>query len=329
MTARMYGYLQLSLVGTGKALAEQQIEAFAASRGGVVDRCFYELAPRVGVLWSLLEAVDRRSSEPVAPALAEVAHRQGISLDRLLDSPPSTAAFWAAVAELDRVGGGYIITLSPEHLDGLGAPRSILLDRISRTHPSIEILYATAITEPARPDERLASNRREVVSSSSGVVGEFHVAALGCAVEVASLTVHMDLSRAGLVDMVDHVDALLREIIGSAVAFDAQTVPETTNQLSIRLVRDHQRLRVLVHETREHAREPISHTVEALCGLTGRAVRTRSASGGTITCCELPLEDYGGPVERVRSDLPGEDPHDHAPALRGRSLPGSSVGRRS
>ena len=138
------------------------------------------------------------------------------------------------------------------------------------------------------------------------MVCRFRVAALGCAVEVAALNAHIGLTRAGLGDMVDRVDALLREIIGSAVAFDAEAAPEVANQLTVELNRDPETLRVLTHETRDHAGEPVSGTIARLCDLppAGRVTRTRSATGGTLTCCELPLRLYDQPDEFRRADSP-------------------------
>ncbi len=306
MTALTFGYLQQSLVGTHRAEVVQHIEAFATRHGRAVDKIACEPSAPAEVLRSLLKALDRRSSGRALPTLGELARRQGADLDRLLDYRPAMTVFWSLVAELDRAGGGYILTPSPRHLDGLGSSRSVLLQRISQTHPAITVVY----TDPApdQPDERPPEHLDE---ARSGVVCRFRVAALGCAVEVAVLNAHIGLTRAGLGDMVDRVDALLREIVGSAVAFDAETIPEVANQLTVELTRDPDTLRVLTHETRDHAGEPVSGTIARLCDLppAGRVTRTRSATGGTLTCCELPLRLYDQPDEFRRADTPPrEDP---------------------
>ncbi|WP_433759569.1 hypothetical protein [Nocardia sp. CA-135398] len=314
MTTLTFGYLQLSLVGARRAEVEQHIEAFAARHGRAVDKIAYEPTPPIALLRSLLEVLNRQSGGRTLPTLAELARRQGIELDRLLNSRPATAVFWSLVAELDRVGGGYILTPSPRHLDGLGSSRSALLHRISQTHPAITVVY----TDPApdQPDERPSEHLDE---ARSGVVCQFRVAALGCAVEVAALNAHIGLTRAGLGDMVDQVDALLREIIGSAVAFDSETAPEVANQLTVEVMRDPETLRVLAHETRDHADEPVSATVARLCDLPpgGRVTRTRSATGGTLTCCELPLRLHDQLDEFRRAESP---PHGSpTPALGARA----------
>lgn len=295
MTAPTFGYLQLSLVGTRRTEVVEHIEAFAARHGRVVDKIACEPSPSVAVLRSLLEALDRRSGGRALPTLAELAGRQGVELDRLLDYRPATTVFWSLVAELDRVGGGYILTPSPRHLDGLGPSRSVLLHRISQTHPAITVVY----TDPA-PDQPPPYMEQD----HSGVVCQFRVAALGCAVEVATLNAHIGLTRAGLGDMVDQVEALLREIVGNAVEFDAETVSEAPNQLTAELVRGPETLRVLTHETRDHAHEPVSDPIHQLCDrpLGGHATRTRPATGGTLTCCELPLRLYDQPDELPQAD---------------------------
>ncbi|WP_433195829.1 hypothetical protein ACQP1G_42485 [Nocardia sp. CA-107356] len=301
MTTPTFGYLQMSLVGARRAEVEQHIEALAARSRRMVDKIACEPSAPVEVLGSLLKALDRRSGGRTLPTLAELARSQGVELDRLLSSRPATAVFWSLVAELDRAGGGYILTPSPRHLDGLGSSRSALLHRLSQTHPAIIVVY----TDPApdQPDERPPEPLDE---ARSGVVCQFRVAALGCAVEVAALNAHIGLARAGLGDMVDQVDALLREIIGSAVAFDSETAPEVANQLTVELVRDPETLRVVTHETRDHAGEPVSDAIARLCDRScgGRAIRTRTATGGTLTCCELPLRLYDQPDEFRRTDSP-------------------------
>ncbi|WP_062993821.1 ATP:cob(I)alamin adenosyltransferase [Nocardia anaemiae] len=303
MTALTFGYLQQSLVGARRTEVVEHIEAFAARHGRVVDKIACEPSPSVAVLRSLLEALDRRSGGRALPMLAELARRQGVELDRLLDYRPSTTVFWSLVAELDRAGGGYILTPSPRHLDGLGSSRSVLLHRISQTHPAITVVY----TDPA-PDQPPAY----LDQNHSGVVCQFRVAALGCAVEVATLNAHIGLARAGLGDMVDQVEALLREIIGSAVEFDAETVSEEPNQLTVELVRGPETLRVLTHETRDHAYEPVSDHIHQLCDwpLVGRATRTRLPTGGTLTCCELPLRLYDQPDELPQVDSSGHSDSD-------------------
>ncbi|WP_433521567.1 hypothetical protein ACQPZ2_30220 [Nocardia pseudovaccinii] len=308
MTAPTFGYLQLSLVGTHRADAVRHIEAFAARHGRVVDKIACEPSAPVEVLRSLLEALDRRSGGRALRTLAELARRQGASLDRLLDTRPATTVFWSLIAELDRAGGGYILTPSPRHLDGLGSSRSVLLQRLSQTHPAITIVY----TDPA-PEQLPEPAPGQLDEARSGMVCQFRVAALGCAVEVAALNVHIGLTRAGLGDMVDQVEALLREIIGSAVEFDAKTAPQETNQLTVELVRDPETLRVLTHETHDHAHELISDAIHRLCDRPGggRATRTRSATGGTLTCCELPLRFHDQPNELRRPD----------PSVRGSAYP--------
>lgn len=128
-------------------------------------------------------------------------------------------------------------------------------------------------------------------ATAAGIVCECQVAALGWAIEVVTVTAHMHLCRAGLSDLVGHVDALLRQLVGEAMQFDAETIPEVSNRLTIRLVRDPRALTILIHETRQHATEPISKEVLALCRWPhdGRAYRAQSPAGGCITCCELPL----------------------------------------
>ncbi|MGO4648811.1 hypothetical protein AB4305_28225 [Nocardia sp. 2YAB30] len=299
--AYMYAYLRLPLVGGRRNEILQEMTDFAARHGFGVRRVFCEAGPPAGVLWSLVREWDRRSGGHLVSELTEFAHREGVDLDRLLAGGPSpNSALRALFAELDG-SGGYVVVPSPEHLDGLDVPRSVLLRRISEIRPPASVLYlrpeSGGLRPANRPDLRTRATRGK---EDPGVVGEFKVNAFGLAVEVARLNTHVYLSRAGLGELIEQADALVSEFVRDAIS--AAETSGAANELRVRLVRRPETLAVEFDETREHADEPVSEAMLAHCA---RVNRSRSVANGTVTWCELPLPrvspDSGGVAELAQA----------------------------
>ncbi|MGQ4617322.1 hypothetical protein [Nocardia sp. R7R-8] len=275
MTAQMYAYLRLPLVGGRRDEIVREITDFAAGHGFGVRRVFCEAGPPASVLWSLVQELDRKSGNHLVSELTMSAHREGIDLERLLAAAPSpNGALRALFAELDRNGGGYVVVPSPEHLEGLEMPRPVLLRRLSEMRPAVGVLYL-------RPGSGGVPPRKGRMPR--GVLGEFRVKAFGLAVEVARLNLHVYLSRAGLGELVDQCDAVVREFVRDAIR--AAEASGVANELRVRLIRHPQALTVRFDETREHD-EPVTEAVRARCA---RVHRSLSAAGGTVTSCEFPL----------------------------------------
>ncbi|MGQ4599541.1 hypothetical protein [Nocardia sp. R6R-6] len=277
MTAQMYAYLRLPLVGNRRNEIVREITEFAAGHGFGVRRVFCEAGPPASVLWSLVQELDRRSGNHLVSELTMSAHQEGIDLDRLLAATPTpNGALRALFAELDS-NGGYVVVPSPEHLDGLDVPRHVPLRRLSELRPAASVLYL-------RPGPGPRERRPDIAPRSGGVLGEFKVNAFGLAVEVARSNTHVYLSRAGLGELIEQCDAVVSEFVRDAIC--AAEASGAANELRVRLICHPEALAVEFDETREHADEPVSEEIRARCA---RVHRSPSAAGGTVTWCELPL----------------------------------------
>lgn len=304
MTVEMYGYMQLRLVGSQRADMEARLEELAASNGGTVQgRVFCEDGPPIETLWSMFLALDESSGGQMADQLRQIAWRDGVDLKRLLAGGPPTSALWALLDALSRWGGSYVIVPSPDHFDGLGVPRKVLLERISEIDGAVSVLYLDPGTSEARVDRREArlSETHALLGGDRAVLlGKVEVDASGLAVEIVRLSAYRHLMRAGLSDVAEQVDALMGEIIGEAVRFTIRASLATdANRLTVRLLRFPETLVVQVEETREHSDDPISVQVEGLCDRHsgGHVGREALDGGGTLTWFELPLPGYEPYVE--------------------------------
>jgi hypothetical protein len=289
-TTPVYGYMRLALVGRRGSEVDRQIRHVAAGFGGAVRRVFVEPAPAVNVLWSLVMGLDRLSSGQVVPALMDIADREGVDIRRLIGGRAGPATQWRALlAEIIRAGGGDIVIPSPEHLDGLAESTAALLQQLSRSQPRIQVVFLSDLP-PA--NQSMPRPRRPVapVGNGSVLVGEFTITAFTAELEVALLKARWHLSHAGLAYRADEVAALLRALIQARIAPQPPDEPDT---IRIRLLRTAHTLVVDVHETENHATEPVPATVSDRCM---NVRRLQSITGGTATWCELPLADPDTPL---------------------------------
>jgi hypothetical protein len=285
-TEQVYGYVRLSLLGSARQRIDEQFQQVAVGLGSRVRRVFAEPDPPVDVLWSLIVGLDRVSGGQMVSALIDFAERGGVDIRRVLGRRGTAGTAWQALlAELGSAGGGYVVVPSPDHLDGVAESRSALLHYLSQLHPRVNLLY---LSDRAPADRERSSRRGQIVPDGGAtvLVGEFVVKAFATALEVALPKAWWHLSQAGLSYRAGDVEALLRALIGTRVA--AQPPLGELNEIRIRLLRTSQTLVVDLHETGNHAREPVPAAVRERCS---RVQRVGSVAGGTLTWCELPLAD--------------------------------------
>lgn len=308
----MYGYMQLPLVGSQRAQVEAQMEALAAHYGGSVEgRVFCEEGSPTEALWSLFLALDERSGGRLVEQLRELASRAGVDLTRLLTTPPPTSAFLALLSALSQWRGECVIAPSPDHFDGFGVPRNVVLERFSQLNPEVSVEYVHPVPTPRvmgldRGEDRLAAGGENWDQDRPVELGCEQVDAYGLAMEIVALSSYRHLTRAGLGDLVDHVQALLAEVVGQAIRFTARAnLAADANQLTVRWLRYPDRLVVTFEEIREHSGEPISVALQSLCDLhSGASVsRDRREGGGTVTWFDLPLRLYRPPGDEITTQI--------------------------
>lgn len=282
--APTFGYLQLSLVGERADEVTGELEALAAHfDGSIKGRVFAELEPPGQALWSMLTAGEHER-------IRTTAARRRIALERVLRGPPPTTALWMLLDTLARCNGEptYLLVPSAQHFDGLGVPRDLMLRRFSDACPSLMVMYADSsqatLLRNGPPLGEVSADDR------SGALVDLTVEAFAHPVEVVRSYASWTLSRAGLGDLVEPVDALVRLLVGAAVD-DPSTADD--NRLRVRVIHPPQAttLTVEVWETRDHSDESVGGTVMQCVdqGAGGSVKRYRSTSGGTVTCCELVL----------------------------------------
>ncbi|MGW4123009.1 hypothetical protein [Nocardia sp. NPDC004711] len=206
---------------------------------------------------------------------------------------PTVDVLWSLYAAVATAGPQqHVVMPTPAHLEGLVEAKSLLLRRFSDLRAQVWYLplEANSVMHRRRVVTALAD-----VGGGASLVGEFSCRALATAEPVARLHLHEDLTRAGLRDMVEVAEAVVVSLVGDAVAATWSEISAATpisaeidaqfNQLTVRVSRTADELLIEVHETRDHADEPVRVTVSG----RGRASRIRASDGGTLTWCVLPL----------------------------------------
>lgn len=280
-----FGYLQLSLVGDRAGQVMRMFEELARYCGGSVQgRVFAELEPPAEVWWKMLTPGNREQ-------LRATAARREIVLNRVLGSPPPTTALWMLLDALAGCDGEltYLLVPSPQHFDGLGVPRDLMLRRMSDACPSLLVVYADSPATQLREGRSLARLGEISLDDQPGTLVDVTVGAFADPVGVVLSHTHWGLSRAGLSSLVQPVDSLMRLLVGAAVSH----VTADANRLQVRVVRPPlaATLAVEVWESRDHSDEPVSGEVIELVDPDsgGTVKRHRSPAGGTLTRCELAL----------------------------------------
>ncbi|WP_330231460.1 hypothetical protein OHA40_02605 [Nocardia sp. NBC_00508] len=279
--APTFGYLQLSLVGERADEVTGELEALAAHfDGSIKGRVFAELEPPGQALWSMLTAGEHER-------IRATAARRRIALERVLGGPPPTTALWMLLDTLARCNGEptYLLVPSPQHFDGLGVPRDLMLRRFADACPSLLVRYADSAQATLLLDGQPL--RETSADDGSGALVDLTVEAFAHPVEVVRSYARWKLSRAGLGDLVEPVDSLMRLLVGAAV-----DDPTTAGDNRLRVVIHPPQATTLtleVWETGDHSDEPVGGKVRQLVDPGGTVERYRSAPGGTVTCCELVL----------------------------------------
>ncbi|WP_067473059.1 hypothetical protein [Nocardia amamiensis] len=282
-TLGIFGYLRYPLVGQQRAEFVRAIEERAMSCGGPLRDVYFEAASPVAMLWTLLQGLDRDWGGDVVSAVTEYARADGVDVRDVLDGGRVAPVQWRAlVAELDRLGGGWIIMPSPRDLDGLGEPRHVVLQRLAAMN--VHVAYLRGGASAPEPGQR----RAPALVSEGTEIGQFRVSAFGLAIEVAKLSAQMYLNRAGLAYLVDAVTDLLGDLIGRRV--EDTLVPGRTNEMTVQLLRRSDSLVVVVSETHDHLGEPVSATARAVCGLDG-VEQAQAPDGGTVTRYRVALTE--------------------------------------
>jgi phage gp37-like protein len=275
----MVAYAQLSRTAENPDDLWRRMVAVAAHHGGYLNRFVYEPEPPARVAQTPSIENRPRTTLRLPFWMVQIATGGGDDPRRLLEQSPNPA-FWRLVADL-RETGGVIVTPSVDHLAFLGPDKDAVLQWLANRFRPVVVLFADSGAVPDRPSMR---PRWRLLCESD-------VEVFAYAVEVVTVTAHLHMSRAGMNDLVPTVVAILTDIVGTAMEFDAVTVPEPPTRLRMQLLCDHRVLRVQVIDTRDHADEPISTRLSTLCAQLHRArvFRDRTADGMTLTCCELPL----------------------------------------
>ncbi|MFE3280539.1 hypothetical protein [Nocardia sp. NPDC059239] len=128
---------------------------------------------------------------------------------------------------------------------------------------------------------------------------------VGTAEPVVQLDVHEILTRAGLLEMAHDAEAVVLAVAREAVAAiqtpGISDVPFFTqlgalkNTLTVRMSLLSNRLRIEIHETREHTDERVGAEIAS----RGAAGRVATEFGGTVTWCELPRVESLRPLENA------------------------------
>ncbi|WP_040837361.1 hypothetical protein [Nocardia brevicatena] len=273
----MYAYVQPGLIGSSPRTIIEELEESAHALGGSIWGRVYAQEPSpVGELWALVTAFDHAHGGTIAADLERFASESGTDLHTLLTAPPPTSALWALLDALTHPDAGYLLMPSPEHLDGLGVPKTLIQRLISRLAPHVHVVHL---------DTRPAGGR--------GVIVAVDVPAAALAQDIVSLRVRQRLQRAGLADITPMVDALLTEMVAEAMYASART-PGNPDQLHIAVLCPPENTTVVIDvvETRDHSQAPIGDGLQRICIQTGATPqRWRSDTGGTLTRCLLALPD--------------------------------------
>lgn len=233
---------------------------------------------------------DRLSEvERLMREFAELHSLGGVQLFR--EPGPRVEMLWSLYATLAQAGRRHVVTPTPAHLDGLAEPRRDLLRRFSALNAQVWYLP---------PEANSIASRHHVVPGlpdiqpAATLVGEFSCQALDTMESVARLHLHEDLTRAGLRDMVDAVEAVVVSLVADAVQATRSAISASAwffneadefNQVTVRVTRTPDELLIEVHETRAHAHDLVSAAVSS----RGRAGRVRATDGGTLTWCAMPI----------------------------------------
>ncbi|WP_280216677.1 hypothetical protein [Nocardia neocaledoniensis] len=268
----MIGYYQRGLVGHAELLVEHQLHQCALTSGGPLTEVFVEEPTRPTALWTLLVELDRRHDANLVETITALAERDGIDLSQLQGQPDSSQ-LGAALATLASTGG-HLVVPHLGHLDNLGIPRRTLMERFNRPGQAIGLIDASS------PPHTVAGHR-----PLGRVIGEFCVAPVSPATEIAEMKTRRILGLAGISNMVPVVERLMHELVDALL--EPSHVLGQGHRLTVQLALNPAGIVVACWDTRDYAGDPLGRAVtDACCG--GRVVRNRWGTG-TETRCEIPF----------------------------------------
>lgn len=275
--APLFGYMRLPLAGSAPGAMAEQLEELARARGGSVwGRVFCQPGSPARDLWALLEAFDQETGESLTTRLASFAQHRHIDLRRLLNAAPPTSALWALLDNLAQSDAEYVLVPSPEHLEGLGVPKQVLLRLISR------VTAAQVVFADTQMDERRCR-----------LIAEIQVPATPSAQEAAALRIRERLLRSGFADIVETVLTLTRIIVADIVQTGAAAArrgePDQVH-VKVRCLPDTRTVTVEFAEAHTYTGEPISPALRQVCAASGDTIVRRFAGvdGRTVTRCTVP-----------------------------------------
>jgi|GEM_PF-3858049 len=288
MTVPVWGYMQLSLVGGRAHEVADEIEQLARGYGGSArGRIFFEKAAPIPLLWSLLSDADEQADGQLIPRLRAAAAARHVDLGRLLRAAPPTTALWRLLdaLALSESQPGVLVVPAPEHFDGLGLPRGLVLHRITATAPNVAVTYLAL--DSGWPELSLCAPD----DARSGVLADVTVhAAVGDAAAIVHSNIR--LGRRGLSDLRGPVTKVVHVLVSAAAADEAAA--RNSLRVQVRCPPGARTLAVEVWETHDHSDDPVPTELIQIVELDhgGSVHRCRSTvTGATVTRCEIPLPD--------------------------------------
>ncbi|WP_194829224.1 hypothetical protein [Nocardia sp. XZ_19_231] len=274
----MIGYLRCALIRRDDLLlVEHQLRQCALVAEGVLTQVRQEPAPKANALYSLMQHLDHRHESRLIPMLTTLANREQIDLRPFRGAPASSTVLWTAVADIESAGrGGYLVVPSMNHLEGLDVPRQQVMERLAKLQPYIGVLDASA-AEQVPP----------VADAGEKLIGEFQVAPVPLAEEIIRINSRTRLARFAFGDMIDRVDILMRELVGTVTETDHLSGQDHTLTIFIHHDASKAVLVITCLDSRDFADKPPHPAVHAACH-GGSVTRSRYGSG-TATRCEIPL----------------------------------------
>lgn len=271
---RMIGYYQRVLVGHNELLVEHQLQQCVLNSEGSLDGIYVESQPRPPELLSLLRELDRRHDSRLVETVTTLCQRDGIDLGQFRGSPDASQ-FWTAVHDLETTGG-HLVVPHLGHLDNLGKSRRELMEHIDRARPALGLIDASS------PPHTVRAHR-----SLGAVIGEFSVAPVSPATEIAGVNTRRILGLAGLTHMVPVIGRVMYQLVDALL--EPSHVLCQDHRLTIQLARTPSGVVVACWDTRDYIDQPPPRAVTDAC-IGGRVVRTRWGTG-TETRCEIPFPE--------------------------------------
>ncbi len=287
-----FGYARTELLPTKvRDVVPRAIRDYAARCRFGAGEVFFEPVAAETMLRDMLIELDR--DNPVAtvlPQLRHIAKEWGTDLDRVFDAPPRADVLWQIMDSLEGSTGAQLIVPSRAHLANLGPAGRAIVAQLTRMRTvAVHYLDGTSAPIDPRPVERSSA----VSGSDETVLVE---SSIGAITAMAQLDVAAELSRLGLPEIIEYVDAVYVALIDDSVtATPRNTAPDSaadTPHATIRL------LRTTAGQLIAELEEPRVRTDSVTTALTGLCQDTRRFIDGprTFTRCTLPADAHSSHI---------------------------------